>query len=179
MNLLLKYLALGFVGLTLFASCTETRYKEPQPFEKKEKRSFPKKMQGTFIDEDGDTFKIESARIVGPVDNIGRTNSEIIEISDSIKVKKHKGYCFLNALADNNHWNVFLVDYSGRTNIHVYGIAPKTKRLRDLKRITKVEEFRNEKGKLKYILLNPTKREWKHIIKEEIPELVYSYRRIE
>lgn len=179
MNLLLKHLALGIIGIAFFASCTETRYKEPQPFEKKEKQSFPKKMQGTFVDEDGDTFKIESSRIIGPKDNVLGTNTETIEISDSLKVKKYKGYCFLNTLTENNHWNVFLVDYSSKTSIHVYGIDPESKRIKDLKKITTIEEFRNEKGKLKYILLNPTKREWKQIIKEEIPEIVYTYRRVD
>jgi hypothetical protein len=179
MKLVLKHFALGILLLGFFASCTETRYKEPQPSRKREKSHFPNKMQGSFVDEDGDTFKIEARSIIGPKGTVLGTNSEKIEISDSLKVKTFKGYCFLNALTENNHWNAFLVDYSGKTNIYVYSIKPESKRIKDLKKITKVEEFRNEKGKLKYILLNPTKKEWKQIIKEEIPEIVYTYRRVD
>ncbi|MBI1184697.1 hypothetical protein GC194_10520 [bacterium] len=168
-----------FSLLTIFllVSCEETLYKEPQPGGVKEQKSFPEKIRGTYITGDGDTIVIEEKQVVELKKTMISKNSPYV-LGDSIKLKKYKHYLFVSYLADNNYWSTILIDYKQKGYLHLYQIDPKSTKIKALKNITKVEEFKDESGKTDFLLLNPSKREWKKIIKEEIPQIIETYRKV-
>lgn len=174
-----KNVLLGFMAMATLQSCMETRFKEPQPIEKREKSSFPKSIQGLYMSDDGDSVFIENDHISGPIGPKNTGTFPELQIGDSLKIKKYKKRIFVNLLDKKNYWNVALIDYSSKGHLHVYYIDPKSPKTKDLRKITKVEEYKNDKGKTEYLLLNPSKSEWKQIIKQEIPEILESYRKIE
>ncbi len=178
MNNVNRTFLLGFLLISFLTSCVETKYKEPQPVGKKSLSHFPKKMQGAYVNSDGDTFYVKKQFIISKSEGLLKSDKKIMTIGDSLIIKKFDKHLFVNGLNDNNHWSCFFIDYSSKNAMHVYTIDPESKSMNQLKKITSVEEFKNDNGKLDYILVNPTKSEWRRIFKEEIPELAFTFRRV-
>ena len=167
-----------FLIVLFLSSCVDARFKEPQPANKRERNTFPKAMQGTFLSTDGDTILINDYSFWSQKDMFKKDNRLVMHIGDSLKIKRFYGSVFVNILNDNNYWNVVLLDYANKDYLHVYYIDPEAANVKELEKIAQLEVVRNEKGKKDFVLLNPSKREWKQIIKQEIPELIQTYRRI-
>lgn len=90
------------VCLVALVSCTEISFKEPQPKAVKKLKSFPSSLRGQYLIPDDsattnpDTLVISKQwyRISGGKDKMDWLNRG--NLSDSLIVKKYKGYFFLN-----------------------------------------------------------------------------------
>jgi hypothetical protein len=99
------YLLIIAIGLFSLHSCKEITFKEPQPSGVKKLKSFPSNLIGTYlVTEDSsmvpDTvviFKDSFEILDSPEKN---KPSEKSILSDTLVLKKYKGYYFLNFLGD-------------------------------------------------------------------------------
>jgi PBP1b-binding outer membrane lipoprotein LpoB len=87
--------------LAIFLSgCTEVSYREPQPKGKRALSSVPKKLQGKYVVKDNDE---KDTLIVTSTGYIIASEQVQVPLSDSLVLKKYKGYYFIN-LNEDPEW---------------------------------------------------------------------------
>lgn len=149
-------------GLLVLTSCHQVLFVEPQPNFKRDKKSFSRSLQGTYISEDG-----SDSLIIGK-DFFSLDPKNRIWISDSLKVRKFHGYWFVNAKpSKEKYWTTaFVKDLNGKS-IFVYMLDHKES-LSRLKKITPVSETKKANGQTDDYIINPDKKALKRILDEGV-----------
>jgi hypothetical protein len=149
---------LVFIISLQLISCQEIKYPEPQPNWKSEKKHFPKKMQGNYLNEEGEkaiTIDAFRATLNDPDEFISSIDLRV----DTVMLKKWRGIWFVNIKEkEDRYWNVAFVELEKDTLILSY----MSESIEVLEKLTKVQrEGADSEGDY---IINPERKEWKEIL---------------
>lgn len=156
----------------ILSSCTFVRFENSQPVNAKELATFPKSMIGEYLGQKNDTLIVTSKSY-----KHGKEDEEFLS-PGKIVLKKFKSYYVLNYYQEKN-WDVFLLKLTGN-NLTVYAIDYEDEEeavINELKKILPVKE-NDEGGNSKSYVINPTKREFKLLLKKNQFKPIGIYTRI-
>lgn len=156
-------------------SCVEVLFEHPQPIGVKEKKQFPKSLQGMYIQDEKDTLLITQFEIQ---EMSGKQDPDMILSSDLI-LKKYKGLYYLNVKNENNLWEVGIINVkeNGALNVR-YIDGNKKDKVERLKQLVKITTFLNDEGEEGYYLINPTKKQLVWLLGNNIFENLGEFRKI-
>jgi hypothetical protein len=156
--------------LSLFImSCSNVMFEEAQPVGVEEMSQFAEEFVGSYSTEDGDSLIIGSNSFVFDDDGEKRLSEE------SVVLKRYKGYNMLSLEKEDSlmekRWEVFTFEFVEDTLV-IYSInaekdTDKANSIEKLKEITSYKEVLKEEGKLDYYLVNPTKKEFKSLVRKD------------
>ena len=139
-------------------ACVDLGFKTPQPAGASNIYSFPEELQGTFVHK-------EDTIIVTPSTLISGNDSTKIAFSDSVILREHNGWYFLNLTeVDKDYWTVVCAKRSG--NKLVVKI-PEIKK-EDKSRIEKhwqVTEKYSQLNNLDAYVIDPAVADWKRLLR--------------
>lgn len=93
-----------YVGIIILSSCSNIVYQHSMPKDGKALSSFPPKLIGEYIDQEGDTLFIMSKSYkYGEIDNSSLFEGEL---GEDVVLKKQDGLYFLNFKNANGYWEL-------------------------------------------------------------------------
>jgi hypothetical protein len=152
--------------LIFLQSCVEVKFAEPQPHGIKNIDVFPEAFQGQYLAGDKDTIEIfkEGFKFLND-SSLGKSQ---FVISDSFIIRQWKKTYFFNFKEkEDSVWTVFFLKTT-KKNSSLGSLTFKEKeseKIDLIKNITEVKEIRNEDGNLDYLLIQPSRRELKKLLK--------------
>lgn len=164
----------------MLAGCDQVIFPEPQPKKEKPLTSIPLPLQGTFLDENGDSLYVYEDHFSYMNDDL--VNFEDIYLSDSAVLKSYIGHYFLNIkifIGDETYWLTYIIEpLPEDQGIDLYSMDPD-----DVVRLAKLQEVTSkvrdiEKGDQAYYLFDPKRRHYKKIISDTIFSKMISFERI-
>lgn len=164
-----RYIIL-FLLPSFLTACISVEFKKPQPQKGRSLTEFPKELIGTYLNSENDTITIADTYFKAASITIETTDnpkaSEIISLSENVILKKMKNHFILNMKGEkgNSNWSVIIISKSNKGIEFNTFNANEQEFLINLKTITKWEEIRDEDGKLKKIILDPSDKEFKKIL---------------
>ena len=151
--------------LVLLSSCVEVGFKNPQPLKARNLEEIPKEMLDFYTNQKKDSTE-NSITDLYSVDDFDAT------LSETTILKKWKGNYFLNQ-KENDLWHVFMIVPSSNNMYETYQLdGGNEKTVSLLKKITEVEEVFSDDGELKSLILDPSHREFKKIVKSGAFEMI-------
>lgn len=139
-------------------ACQEVKYPDPQPSWKSEKKRFPKKMRGTYVNEKGEKA-IEINEFTAALNEGDKYVSSIDLRSDTVQIKKWRAVYFVNIKEkEEEYWNGAFVEVEKDTIFLSY----MDESIELLEKLTKVQR---ENADGDYII-NPERNEWKAILEQ-------------
>ena len=159
-----------FLSYTFLTACISVEFKNPQPKKGKKLTEFPSDLIGTYLNSDNDTITIANNYFKAASLTIESNNnskpSDTINLSENTFLKRIDKTYLLNMkdLKENNNWIIIVINKSTNGLMIDTFNADDKDFLNNLKTITKTEEVRDEEGKLKKIILDPTEKEFKKIL---------------
>lgn len=164
-NLIVVFAVVSFI----FTSCTTVKFETAQPAGGKILTEFPDKFIGNYSNSDKDTLIImKSSYIQGKEKESKLAATENAATGESVLKKLGKNYVL--SIKDEKAWEVVVIS-SEKNTLNVLYInldENKEQTISNLKAITKTKEFENEEGSVDYYLVNPTKKEFKNLIKKNV-----------
>ena len=163
----MKYIRLFFVFLA-FTSCVEVEFKSPMPSKGEKLDKLPEDLISYFMSLDKDSAGNSKL-------NLDEINSDFDwnePLPEDVILKKWKHKYFLNQKGDN-YWQIIMIKPEANKSFGVYhldGNEPKV--IDELISITKVEEFFDKDGDLDRVVLDPSLKEFKKIIKSNAFEKI-------
>jgi hypothetical protein len=167
-----KFILIFVVISLILSSCKFVQFENSQPVDAKELATFPKNMIGEYLGQENDTLIITSKWY-----KIGKDKEEFLS-PRKIVLKKFKSYYVLNYYEEKD-WDVLLLKIN-RENLTVYAIDFEKEEktvINDLKKILPVKEY-NEPGNSKSYVINPTKKEFRLLVKKKQFKPIGTYIRI-
>lgn len=162
----------------LFPSCVMVNFKQPQPPDAANEKAYPKAIQGSFKSQGNDTlvFIEETYFQIFEQNQKGSFHSYL---SDSNAVlRKDDNFYYLN-LKNDSLWNIYILKIQNDSSFSVYSIdATDSIRMEKLKKITGVISIPSEYGKTNGYIINPTKPEFKKMIKDSVFAETIIFRRM-
>jgi len=173
----LSQLILLFTVLLLLG-CSTVKFEEPQPVNLRFLKSFPKSLIGLYVDNDMDTLVVNHNFFKYEGEDKYLVTSDLdLELGDAV-LKKYKGYYILS-IKSEGLWDVVLINQKNE-NLHVSYINLGNNEgalIRRLEKIVRVEKVIQEDSKTSEYIINPSKRDFKDIIKENIFSEVQTFTR--
>ncbi len=162
----MKKLAIYMFLLTLISSCVEVIFEQAQPIETESVKTFPKTIQGKYIDDNNDTLIIEKISYrYGNEKDIFHIKSQL---SDNIILKIHGNYYFLNEKSDTL-WNLIVLELQNDNKLLILTIfGDEQEKIEKLKKITNVKEVYDSDGEIDCYIVNPTKSELEKMLKKKV-----------
>ncbi|MBE9469134.1 MAG: hypothetical protein IMY72_12550 [Bacteroidetes bacterium] len=176
-----KLFLLIVVILTIITSCTTVEFETPQPKNSVELSEFPKNALGIYLDDNNDTLTILKKSF-----KYGNKKSTVFHMAETLTpnkiiLKKYNNYFVLNLRDTSSIWNVIMFRKYNK-NILVYyinlGEKNKDEIINNLKNITATKEMKNEKGEIEKYIINPTEKEFKLLIDNEIFSKVTEFKKL-
>lgn len=160
----------SFIILLLMSSCVEVGFKHPQPSKGKTLTKIPQKMVEFYTGNRQDSIS-ENSNYLKFEDYINDKTFEN-SLSETTILKKWKGKYFLNQKEDDL-WRIIMIVPVSNNNYETYQLDGSNKQtVKLLKDITAVKEIFSEDGKLKLLILDPSRKEFNKIIKSGAFELI-------
>lgn len=157
------YYLLVFVLLAI--SCTDVRFKQPMPVKGEELELIPDDLITFIVSQDSASLKEDLPDL--------DANIKKRTIPDNMVIKKWKGSYFINSKMDSLWILVVMKPVKGTTDFKTYQLMGNNEETQArLKKITQVREHFNTNGKLEYLELNPTQKEFKAILKADLFEYI-------
>jgi len=167
-----KFVLYLFVSF-LFFSCVSVEFTQPQPVGAKNLDAFPPEMQGKYYSSESDTFEIGANfyKVVSTKDDDAmlKTNIDRAFLSDSLILRKYGSQFLLNANEDGN-WVVSILEMKNKNIAIGYIVGSSEELTQKLDFIKKKKIARDEDGKIDKIILTPSKKEFKMLIKKNVFE---------
>lgn len=163
-KILFSFAAFVFV-LTLFCSCSDVQFEEPQPvWIAKNEAAIPKNLHGHYAS-GNDTLRISEKRIV---DNKIKPDFDL-NLSDSVLLKIYNQNYFLNVYdEEKKNWAVIMAKQE-KEDIMLYTLSFKDSIVqRRLKEITTVKEMKDSSGAVTDYIINPTAEEFRKILEQNL-----------
>ena len=154
------------------SSCISVEFTQPQPSWCNNLTAFPKEMQGHFYNNENDTVEIGNNyyKLISTDHNsiLDSNIKNIEQLSDSLLFKSYKKIYFLNSKTNGN-WRVSMVKISKNHIVTVYtSISSEEKLLKKLKAIKDKTFIKDEAGKIKRVILNPSEKEFKKLVRSKL-----------
>lgn len=129
------YLIVGLLTIFILNSCSNIVFKHAVPQEEKNLSEFPKKVRGTYIDDESDTLVIsKNAYTYGKIDNHPLFQGEL---NEEMVLRKYKDFYFLNFRSNDHYWEMIAAQIS-QSQLILYSID-----IENSEQIKIIEEFVN------------------------------------
>lgn len=155
-----------FFLITTWAACVTVEFESPQPVGGKSLKNFPKKFQGSYINEDEGMLMIKKHSFIGGHKDSISTGDETF-LDNNTQLRKIKGTYIINT-RDALFWesrivkldqdSLFILEISGQDELAI-------KKIKD---ITRVKEIKNAEGKIEKYLINPSKSEFELLLRSDV-----------
>lgn len=167
---------LGIIIIALLTtSCIEMSFQNPQPQGISDETSFPEKLRGTYTADSTDTIIISEFNVKYTPN--GKTNDLDENISDSLVLRIHKNYFFVN-IKDDKYWELYVLKLK-RNNLEILTVSNDTTDDNGkLRKITNLEEIYHESGTFDRYLMNPTQDELMKMLKKGIFQKVATFKKV-
>ena len=163
---MMRYFYFFPVLFLLFQSCNENfTFTSSQPRGARVISQFPAEMQGSFVNVEDDTLEISATSFVFDGGDMISLTGDITP--EGVVLKKMGDWYFIN-LEDEGEWVVYPFKLPGKNRLTVYYSDMTAKELEihdDLLQDVEVQKKYLD-GKLDYYLLNPTKPQFKQLLKK-------------
>lgn len=116
--IVLKSLFILSIFSIALGSCVMVKFQTQQPVNSQALPTFPKELQGTFVDNESDTLYITECCIEYTNDNISFSEGKERLVKDSLELRKF-GSDFLLNIKDGKYWQIVLFK-CGADQIHSY-----------------------------------------------------------
>lgn len=158
--------------ITFLSSCISVEFTQPQPYWCANLTLFPNEMQGHFYSNENDTVEIGSNyyKLISKDSNsiLDTDTKNTEQLSDSLLFKPYKKIYFLNSKTNGN-WQVSMVKINKNHSITVYNaISSEEKLIKKLKNIKDKTILKDETGKIKRVILNPSEKEFKKLFRSKL-----------
>ena len=151
--------------LVMLSSCVEVGFKHTQPSKANNLSEIPKEMIDFYANKKSDSAS-------GGINDLYNSDDFDTSLSETTILKKWKGKYFLNQKEDGL-WHVFMIVPVSNDKFETYQLDGGNENTVELlKRITEVEEVFSDDGELESLILDPTNREFKKIIKSGAFEVI-------
>lgn len=151
--------------LILLSSCVEVGFKHPQPTKAHNLNEIPKEMIDFYSNQKSDSSS-------NGIHELYNSDDFDASLSETTILKKWKGKYFLNQKEDGL-WHVFMIVPLSDNRYETYQLdGGNEQTVVLLKNITEVEEIFSDDGELESLILDPTNREFKKIIKSGAFEII-------
>lgn len=154
------------------SSCISVEFTQPQPNWCANLTEFPIEMRGHFYSNENDTVEIGSnyykliSKDKNSILDIDAKNTE--QLSDSLLFKSYKKIYFLNSKTNGN-WRVSMVKINKNHSITIYNaISSEEKLIKKLKIVKDKTIIKDETGKIKRVLFNPSEKEFKKLVRSKL-----------
>lgn len=156
-----KPLTYGLIAVSLLlSSCSaDVVFQEPMPRQNAVQATIPDQFHGTWLDEDGEKWIVESAGIL--------QDGDFMKNDAETQIRSDKDHLYLN-LKSEHGWQLYLSQVDDDL-MEVYTIDINDDRLiRKLDRLTDLEITYAEDGSRSLVKLNPSNREFKKMVKRKL-----------
>ena len=162
----MKKILVSILVLTTWASCVTVEFDEPQPRDSRSLNKYPKKLQGSYLNEDDGMLTIQKySFIAGHKDSIA-LGEETFLSSETI-LKKIGKYYIVNT-SSGEYWESRLVKITGDSLI-IYEINGQDDlTVCKLKDTMEVREVKDTEGKTSKYILSPTKSQFEGLIEKRL-----------
>ena len=191
----MKNVLFSLFGLLFFLSCSAVRFENPQPIGNKELKKLPSKLTGYYVDHNnGDTLILKSTSYIFKLNPFLKTDHKEIKFSsDSIVLKKYKSFYVLSSrgvIGDEiseelKGWDVVLLEFIHDSikvfSINTYEEESVQTTVSKLTNILPVESVLNpnEDEEGEYFLINPSKRQFRELIHQDIFSVCWEFKRVD
>lgn len=154
-------LTYGVIAVTLFlTSCSSNVFfEDPMPRQEQVQARIPTHFQGTWVDEEGDKWIVQSDGIL--------MDDEFMKSDSKTQIRTDKDHIYLN-LREEEGWTLYVSQVEDDV-MDVYTIDINDDRLfRKLARVTDLEITYAEDGARKQVRLNPSNREFRKMVKRKL-----------
>lgn len=159
-----------FTILLLLSGCVEVGFRSPQPVKGKELDRIPSEIIQFYTEQTKDSISKKSSQF--DVSYLGDEFNKDGVLSEKTILKHWKGRYFLNQKKDSL-WYIVMIVPVGKNNYEAYKMdGGNEKTVKILRSITKVDEVYSEKGKLELVIIDPSKSEFKRIMKSDAFEKI-------
>ncbi len=150
-------------ALFLFSSCVEVEFKHPMPPKGKVLEAIPSEVINYFTMLEKNSTSGDEIR-----DIVGGDFDMNAPLPEDVVFKKWKGNYYFNQKGENDNWQVYIVKPSPNNSYEVYQLDGSNQAtINKLKSITKVEEVFSDNGDLDRIVLDPSFKEFKKMLKSD------------
>lgn len=171
-------------------SCVMVKFQTQQPVNAPALLTFPKELQGTFLDTESDTLFISECCIEYTNDNIAISEGKEKLLKDSLELRKFNGDYLLN-VKDDKYWQI-IVFKVGKDEIHSYYMDIESlmdkyvyiedEQVREKKVIDKLKTYTSVKkipeGEDYFYLINPNYEQLKKLVNSDLFTEVNVFTRI-
>lgn len=189
-HIVLKSLFILSIFSIAFGSCVMVKFQTQQPVNSLPLNSFPKDLQGTFVDNESDTLYISECCIEYTNDNISFSEGKEKLKKDSLELRKFGSDYLLN-IKDDKYWQIVLfkcqtdqihsyyMDIESLMDKYAYindelmrekKVIDKLKAITTVKKITEGEDY--------FYLINPNNEQLKKLANSEFFTEVNVFTRI-
>jgi len=160
-HLAMNQIKVIIAALFLFSSCVEVEFKHPMPPKGKVLEIIPSEVIDYFTDLEKNSTSEDKIR------DISNGDFDInAPLPEDVIFKEWKGDYYFNQKEDNGYWQIYIVKPSPNNSYEVYQLdGTNQTTINKLKSITKVEEVFSDDGDLDHIILDPSFKEFKKILK--------------
>ena len=161
-------ITLMVVAFTVISCSSSIVYKNAQPSGGRMIKKIPNRHQGKYIDDKDTLTLLKTAFIL---------DGEKIELkNDSVLFKRFKKNYVLSILEDSiKGWDVFLVKMNS-SSVALFTIVDEAFELEALEKLFTIDTLK--KGSHKYYMINPTRTQFKTMIKQNLYSPVYSFKKL-
>lgn len=158
------------IPFLFLASCVEVGFKNPQPSKGTSLTEIPEEMIAFYSGSKSDSTT-ENKNGLSINDYYDKDDLDK-SLSESTILKKWKGNYFLNQ-QEENLWHIIMIKPIANGNFETYNLdGSNEKTIALLKEITDVKEVFDEDGELDSIVLDPSLKEFKKIVKSGAFEII-------
>lgn len=159
--------------IALLSGCTSVKFEQAQPLSSAPEKKIPASLHGNWVGMDKDTLIVEATTFTY------RKEKHLLKEGE-VEFRLYDEMIFLNVY-DKAYWEVFIIDPSQEDKLGISFIYMEDKEdkevIEKLKLITEVTE--KEKDGEKYLIIDPSKKEFEEILKQGLFEINYEFRRIQ
>jgi hypothetical protein len=164
----------------LLASCDQVIFPEPQPKKVKPLAEIPPVLQGTYLDQDGDSLFVYSNHFAFTWDD--QADLEEYYLSDENVLKAYHDHYFYNTVIDldsGRFWLTYIISpRSDNSGFDILAMDPD-----DIVKLAMLQEITSkekdiEDGDKAYYLFDPRRRHYKKIISDSVFTKMISFRKI-
>lgn len=187
-----RYLLFCIAAFMILTSCNDFYFKNPQPLHGKELKQIPNELIGTYMEKDRDSSAKKEPLIItrnsynlkssDPSDNnmkIAGTiahNKVVLKRLDDHYVLSQKVANPLNSSLDSV-WEVYILEYKN-DRLTLYNLASEERqpKIDSVKEITPVKE--HKEGNEKYYLINPSNKQFKKLLINNLYKKVGEFEKV-
>ncbi len=170
----------------LLCSCVYLRFETPQPTGHRELQKFPSEFTGHYRDSSGFALHVKEKSLSFSFEQKDIT---MALSSDSVVLKKYKGFYVLSFREDNwpdfKGWELFLLKFS-KNSLDFYHsdiTNENNKVIPKLEAILGTDALKAKKDSEtdgdEYYLINPTKKEFKAMLNQNVFSLIETFKKVE